>query len=164
MFINITATTETEAAEFDKIYKLEIVVIPTNKPMRRLENSDVVFRTEKEKYKAVADNIAELHEKMQPVLVGTTSIEKSERLSAILQRRGVRHVVLNAKFHEREAEIVAQAGRFGSVTISTNMAGRGTDILLGGNADFMTRMELVKKDRARAISVAEGAINPMAPA
>jgi preprotein translocase subunit SecA len=160
----MTGTAETEAAEFEKIYKLEIVVIPTNKPMRRLENSDVVYRTEKEKYKAVADNIAELHEKKQPVLVGTTSIEKSERLSAILQRRGVRHVVLNAKFHEREAEIVAQAGRLGSVTIATNMAGRGTDILLGGNADFMTRMELVKKGHARAISVAEGAINPMAPA
>ncbi len=160
----MTGTAETEAAEFDKIYKLEIVVIPTNKPMRRLENADVVYRTEKEKYKAVADDIATLHEKKQPVLVGTTSIEKSERLSAILQRRGVRHVVLNAKFHEREAEIVAQAGRLGSVTISTNMAGRGTDILLGGNPDFMTRMELVKKGHARAISVAEGAINPMAPA
>src|SRR3954466_15285564 len=150
----MTGTAETEAAEFDKIYKLEIVVIPTNKPMRRLENADVVYRTEKEKYKAVADNIAELHDNKQPVLVGTTSIEKSERLSAILQRRGVRHVVLNAKFHEREAEIVAQAGRLGSVTISTNMAGRGTDILLGGNADFMTRQELVKKAHARAISVA----------
>ncbi len=159
----MTGTAETEAAEFEKIYKLEIVVIPTNKPMRRLENSDVVYRTEKEKYNAVADNIAELHEKKQPVLVGTTSIEKSERLSAILQRRGVRHVVLNAKFHEREAEIVAQAGRLGMVTISTNMAGRGTDILLGGNPDFMTRQELVKKAHARAISVAEGAINPMAP-
>ncbi len=98
------------------------------------------------------------------MLVGTVSIEKSERLSGILQRKGVRHVVLNAKFHEREAEIVAQAGRAGMVTISTNMAGRGTDILLGGNADFMTRQELVKKSKARAISVAEGAINPMAPA
>jgi preprotein translocase subunit SecA len=160
----MTGTAETEAAEFEKIYKLEIVVIPTNKPMRRLENADVVYRTEKEKYKAVADDIATLHEKKQPVLVGTTSIEKSERLSGILQRRGVRHVVLNAKFHEREAEIVAQAGRLGSVTISTNMAGRGTDILLGGNPEFMTRMELVKKGQARAISVAEGAINPMAPA
>ena len=165
----MTGTAETEAAEFEKIYKLEIVVIPTNKPMRRLENSDVVFRTEKEKYKAVADNISELHEKGQPVLVGTTSIEKSERLSAILQKKGVKHVVLNAKFHEREAEIVAQAGRLGVVTISTNMAGRGTDILLGGNSEFMARQELVKtKDangnsRARAISVAEGAINPMAP-
>ena len=141
----MTGTAETEAAEFEKIYKLEIVVIPTNKPMLRLENPDVVYRTEKEKYKAVADNIAELHEKEQPVLVGTTSIEKSERLSGILQRKGVRHVVLNAKFHEREAEIVAQAGRLGMVTISTNMAGRGTDILLGGNPDFMARQELVKK-------------------
>jgi preprotein translocase subunit SecA len=116
----MTGTAETEAAEFEKIYKLEIVVIPTNMVMRRLENADVVFRTEKEKYKAVADNIAELHEKGQPALVGTTSIEKSERLSAILQKKGVRHVVLNAKFHEREAEIVAQAGRLGMVTISTN--------------------------------------------
>src|SRR5580658_7070212 len=160
----MTGTAETEAAEFEKIYKLEIVVIPTNKPMRRLENADVVYRTEKEKYKAVADDIALLHEKKQPVLVGTTSIEKSERLSGILQRKGVRHVVLNAKFHEREAEIVAQAGRLGMVTISTNMAGRGTDILLGGNPEFMARQELVKKGHARAISVAEGAINPMAPA
>jgi preprotein translocase subunit SecA len=139
-------------------------VIPTNKPLRRLENPDVVFRTEKEKYKAVAENIEELHAKGQPALVGTVSIEKSERLSAILQRKGVKHVVLNAKFHEREAEIVAQAGRQGMVTIATNMAGRGTDILLGGNADFMTRKELVDKKKARAISVAEGAINPMAPA
>ncbi|MGD0155868.1 MAG: preprotein translocase subunit SecA [Terracidiphilus sp.] len=160
----MTGTAETEAAEFEKIYKLEIVVIPTNKPLRRLENPDVVFRTEKEKYKAAADNIAELHEKGQPVLVGTVSIEKSERLSAILQKKGIKHVVLNAKFHEREAEIVAQAGRLGMVTIATNMAGRGTDILLGGNAEFMTRKELVDKKKARAISVAEGAINPMAPA
>jgi preprotein translocase subunit SecA len=160
----MTGTAETEAAEFEKIYKLEIVVIPTNKPMLRLENADVVYRTEKEKYKAVADDIAILHEKQQPVLVGTTSIEKSERLSGILQRQGVRHVVLNAKFHEREAEIVAQAGRLGMVTISTNMAGRGTDILLGGNPEFMARQELVKKGQARAISLAEGAIDPLAPA
>ena len=160
----MTGTAETEAAEFEKIYKLEIVVIPTNKLMRRLENPDVVFRTEKEKYKAAADDIAILHEKQQPVLVGTTSIEKSERLSGILQRKGVRHVVLNAKFHEREAEIVAQAGRLGMVTIATNMAGRGTDILLGGNPEFMARQELVKKGHARAISANEGAINPMAPA
>ena len=160
----MTGTAETEAAEFEKIYKLEIVVIPTNKKMLRLENPDVMYRSEAEKYKAVADDIAQLHEKKQPVLVGTVSIEKSERLSAILQRKGVRHVVLNAKFHEREAEIVAQAGRLGAVTISTNMAGRGTDILLGGNPDFMARQELVKKNHARAISVAEGAINPMAPA
>jgi preprotein translocase subunit SecA len=160
----MTGTAETEAAEFEKIYKLEIVVIPTNKPMLRKENPDVVYRTEKEKYKAVADDIALLHEQKQPVLVGTTSIEKSERLSGILQRKGVRHVVLNAKFHEREAEIVAQAGRLGMVTIATNMAGRGTDILLGGNAEFMARQELVKKGQARSISVAEGAISPMAPA
>jgi preprotein translocase subunit SecA len=159
----MTGTAETEAAEFEKIYKLEIVVIPTNKPLLRVENSDVVFRTTKEKYKAVADEIAELHERKQPVLVGTTSIEKSELLSGILQRKGVRHTVLNAKFHEREAEIVAQAGRLGMVTIATNMAGRGTDILLGGNADFMTRKQLVDQKKARAISVAEGAINPSAP-
>jgi preprotein translocase subunit SecA len=160
----MTGTAETEAAEFEKIYKLEIVVIPTNKPLLRLENPDVVYRTEKEKFNAVADSIAELHESGQPVLVGTTSIEKSERLSAILQRKGVRHVVLNAKFHEREAEIVAQAGRLGMVTISTNMAGRGTDILLGGNADFMTRQDLVKKGHARALGAGEGKINPIAPA
>jgi len=159
----MTGTAETEAAEFEKIYKLEIVVIPTNRPLLRAENPDVVYRTEKEKFKAVANSISELHEKMQPVLVGTTSIEKSERLSAILQRKGVRHVVLNAKFHEREAEIVAQAGRIGMVTIATNMAGRGTDILLGGNADFMTRQELVKKAHARALGAGEGKINPIAP-
>ena len=158
----MTGTAETEAAEFDNIYKLDIVVIPTNKPMRRIENADVVFRTAKEKYFAVADEIAGLHEKGQPVLVGTTSIEKSELLSQILQRKGVRHVVLNAKFHEREAEIVAQAGRHGMVTIATNMAGRGTDILLGGNAEFVAKQDLVKKGLARSISVAEGAINPMA--
>ncbi len=160
----MTGTAETEAAEFEKIYKLEIVVIPTNRPLLRLENPDVVYRTEKEKYKAAAEEIALLHEQKQPVLVGTTSIEKSERLSAILGRKGVKHVVLNAKQHEREAEYVAQAGKSGMVTIATNMAGRGTDILLGGNAEFMTRQELVKKNHARAISANEGAINPMAPA
>ena len=160
----MTGTAETEAAEFDKIYKLDIVVIPTNKPMLRADNSDVVYRTIKEKYKAVSEDIATVHETGQPILVGTTSIEKSELLSQTLQRKGVKHVVLNAKFHEREAEIVAQAGRLGMVTIATNMAGRGTDIVLGGNADFLTRQELVKKGLARAISAAEGAINPMAPA
>ena len=159
----MTGTAETEAAEFDKIYKLDITVIPTNKPMLRGDASDIVYRTIKEKYKAVAEDIATLHESGQPILVGTTSIEKSELLSQTLQRKGVKHVVLNAKFHEREAEIVAQAGRLGMVTISTNMAGRGTDIILGGNPDFMTRQELVKNGLARAISGAEGAINPMAP-
>jgi preprotein translocase subunit SecA len=158
----MTGTAETEATEFENIYKLEIVVIPTNKPMRRLENPDVVFRTAKEKYLAVADEIARLHEEKQPVLVGTTSIEKSELLSSILQRKGVKHVVLNAKFHEREAEIVAQAGRLGMVTIATNMAGRGTDIVLGGNAEFAAKQELLKKGLAQAVNAAQGAINPMA--
>jgi preprotein translocase subunit SecA len=158
----MTGTAETEATEFEKIYKLEIVVIPTNKPMRRLENPDVVFRTAKEKYFAVAEEIARLNELKQPVLVGTTSIEKSELLSSILQRKGVKHVVLNAKFHEREAEIVAQAGRLGMVTIATNMAGRGTDIVLGGNAEFAAKQELLKRGGAQAVSAAQGAINPMA--
>jgi preprotein translocase subunit SecA len=158
----MTGTAETEAAEFDKIYKLDIVVIPTNRKMLRIENADVVYRTAKEKYFAVADEIARLHEQRQPVLVGTTSIEKSELLSEILKRKGVRHVVLNAKFHEKEAEIVAQAGRLGMVTIATNMAGRGTDILLGGNSDFMARQDLVRKSQARAVSGAEGAISPVA--
>ncbi len=158
----MTGTAETEAAEFDKIYKLEIVVIPTNRVMQRLEFPDVVYRTAKEKYFAVADEIERLHEAKQPVLVGTTSIEKSELLSEILKRKNVRHVVLNAKFHEREAEIVAQAGRIGMVTIATNMAGRGTDILLGGNADFMARQELAKSGTARALSAVEGEISPVA--
>jgi preprotein translocase subunit SecA len=160
----MTGTAETEAAEFDKIYKLEITVIPTNRVMRRIENPDVVYRTAKEKYLAVADEIARLHEQKQPVLVGTTSIEKSELLSEILKKKNVRHVVLNAKFHEKEAEIVAQAGRLGTVTIATNMAGRGTDILLGGNPDFLAKQELVKKGVAKAVSAAEGAISPLAPA
>jgi preprotein translocase subunit SecA len=158
----MTGTAETEAAEFDKIYKLDIVVIPTNRKMQRIENADVVYRTAQEKYFAVADEISRLHTEKQPVLVGTTSIEKSELLSEILKRKGVRHVVLNAKFHEKEAEIVAQAGRLGMVTIATNMAGRGTDILLGGNSDFMARQDLVRKSQARAVSAAEGTISPVA--
>ena len=137
----MTGTAETEAAEFDKIYRLEVVVIPTNKPLLRIENSDVVYRTEKEKYFAAADEIQKLAENGQPVLVGTTSVEKSERLSELLKKKGVRHVVLNAKYHEKEAEIVAQAGRKGAITIATNMAGRGTDILLGGNPEFMAKQE-----------------------
>jgi preprotein translocase subunit SecA len=155
----MTGTAETEATEFDNIYKLEVIVIPTNKQMLRLENPDVVFRTEKEKYFAVADEIQKLHEKGQPVLVGTTSIEKSERLSELLKKKGLKqHVVLNAKFHEREAEFVAQAGRKGMVTIATNMAGRGTDILLGGNPEFMAKQELVKKGIAQQLRVAQGKI------
>ncbi len=158
----MTGTADTEAAEFEKIYELSVVVIPTNMPMRRIDNTDVVFRTAKEKYFAVADEIARLNELKQPVLVGTTSIEKSELLSQILQRKNIRHVVLNAKFHEREAEIVAQAGHLGMVTIATNMAGRGTDIVLGGNPEFLAKQELVKKNRARAVSAAEGEISPTA--
>ncbi|MGA2102032.1 MAG: preprotein translocase subunit SecA, partial [Candidatus Sulfotelmatobacter sp.] len=154
----MTGTAETEATEFDKIYKLEVVVIPTNKQMLRIENPDIVYRTEKEKYFAAADEIQKLAETGQPVLVGTTSVEKSERLSDLLKKKGIKHVVLNAKFHEREAEIVAQAGRKGMVTIATNMAGRGTDILLGGNPEFMAKQEMVKKGIAQQLRVAQGKI------
>jgi len=135
----MTGTADTEAVEFDKIYKLEVAVIPTNCTLIRIENPDEIYRTEEEKFRAVVKEIAELHEKGQPVLVGTVSIEKSERLSEMLKKRGVPHVVLNAKYHEREAEIVAQAGRLNAVTIATNMAGRGTDILLGGNPEYLAR-------------------------
>jgi preprotein translocase subunit SecA len=154
----MTGTAETEATEFDKIYKLEVVVIPTNKQMLRIENPDIVYRTEKEKYFAAADEIQQLTAQGQPVLVGTTSVAKSEHLSELLKKKGIKHVVLNAKFHEREAEIVAQAGRKGMVTIATNMAGRGTDILLGGNPEFMAKQELVKKGIAQQLRVAQGKI------
>src|SRR5450432_4628025 len=154
----MTGTADTEATEFGKIYKLDVIVIPTNKQMLRIENPDLVYRTEKEKYLASADEIQKLHDTGQPVLVGTTSIEKSERLSEILKKKGIKHVVLNAKFHEKEAEIVAQAGRKGMVTIATNMAGRGTDILLGGNPEFMAKQECVKKGIAQPIRVAQGKI------
>jgi preprotein translocase subunit SecA len=154
----MTGTAETEATEFDNIYKLDVIVIPTNKQMLRVENPDVIYRTEREKYFAVADEIQKLNETGQPVLVGTTSIEKSERLSDLLKKKGLKHVVLNAKFHEREAEFVAQAGRKGMVTIATNMAGRGTDILLGGNPEFMAKQELVKKGIAQQLRVAQGKI------
>jgi preprotein translocase subunit SecA len=127
-------------------------------PLLRKENKDVVFRTEKEKYFAVADEIAVIHETRQPVLVGTTSIEKSERLSELLKKKGVQHVVLNAKYHEREAEIVAQAGRIGRVTIATNMAGRGTDILLGGNPEFMAKQEALKRGLATAVKEVAGGV------
>ena len=155
----MTGTAETEAPEFDKIYRLEVLVIPTNRTLLRQENPDIVYRTEKEKYFAAADEIQRLHESGQPVLVGTTSIEKSERLSDLLNKKGLKqHVVLNAKFHEKEAEIVAQAGRKGRVTIATNMAGRGTDILLGGNPEFMAKQECVKKGIAQPIRAAQGKI------
>jgi len=135
----MTGTAETEAAEFQKIYNLDVTVIPTNRPMIRKEFPDVVYRTEEEKFRNAAKEIKELQQKGQPVLVGTISVEKSERLSAMLKRMGVKHEVLNAKHHEREAHIVAQAGRKGAITVSTNMAGRGTDILLGGNPEFTAR-------------------------
>jgi preprotein translocase subunit SecA len=135
----MTGTAETEAEEFMKIYKLDVVVIPTNRAMRRIENPDMIYRTEREKFDAVVKEIKQNNEKGQPVLVGTISIDRSEKLSSLLKKAGVKHVVLNAKYHEKEAEIVAQAGRKSAVTIATNMAGRGTDILLGGNADFMAR-------------------------
>jgi len=154
----MTGTAETEAPEFDKIYKLEVVVIPTNRTLLRIENPDVVYRTEREKYFAVADEIQKLAEKEQPVLVGTVSVEKSERLSELLKKKGVRHVVLNAKYHEREAEIVAQAGRKASVTIATNMAGRGTDILLGGNPEFISKQECLKRGIAQKLKAAAGEV------
>jgi preprotein translocase subunit SecA len=142
----MTGTAETEAEEFMKIYKLDVVVIPTNQTLRRIENPDVIYRTEREKFEAVLKEIKQLNETGQPALVGTISIDRSEKLSSMLKRAGVKHVVLNAKYHEKEAEIVAQAGRKGAVTIATNMAGRGTDILLGGNAEFMARDVLRKKE------------------
>ncbi|MBV8571880.1 MAG: preprotein translocase subunit SecA, partial [Acidobacteriaceae bacterium] len=151
----MTGTADTEAAEFSKIYNLDVTVIPTNKPMIRLENPDIVYRTEEEKFRNAAKEIKELHEKGQPVLVGTISVEKSEKLSGLLKRMGVRHEVLNAKNHEREAHIVAQAGRKGAVTVSTNMAGRGTDILLGGNPDVLLEDRLKKLGKSPDVIPAE---------
>jgi preprotein translocase subunit SecA len=142
----MTGTAETEAEEFGKIYKLDVLPIPTNRTLRRIENSDVIYRTEREKFEAVVKEIRQCNEKGQPVLVGTITIDRSEKLSAMLKRAGIKHVVLNAKYHEKEAEIVAQAGRKGAVTIATNMAGRGTDILLGGNPDFLARDILRRKE------------------
>ena len=141
----MTGTAATEAGEFQEIYKLDVIEIPTNKPVVRNDRPDVIYKTEKAKFDAVIEHIKACHEKGQPVLVGTVTIEKSELLSAMLKRNGIPHNVLNAKHHEREAEIIAQAGKYGAVTIATNMAGRGTDIMLGGNAEFMARSDL-KKD------------------
>ena len=144
----MTGTADTESVEFKEIYHLDVVVIPTNQPMIRIDNHDVVYKTEDEKFDAVIQEIQDCHERGQPVLVGTVSIEKSERVAEKLKKTSVKHYVLNAKNHEREAEFVAQAGRFGAVTISTNMAGRGTDIVLGGNPEFMAAAEVGTKDPA----------------
>src|SRR5881628_2817354 len=152
----MTGTADTEASEFAKIYNLDVNVIPTNRPMIRTDYADVIYRTEKEKFDAIVEEIKDCYERGQPVLVGTISIEKSERLAGYLKRQGIKHNVLNAKYHEKEAEIIAQAGQKGAVTIATNMAGRGTDILLGGNPDFLFKRilyqgEELPEDRKQAI-------------
>ena len=151
----MTGTADTEAAEFAKIYNLDVAVIPTNRPLRRFEEPDTIYRTEHEKFDAIVDDIIDKQEAGRPVLVGTVSIEKSERLSGMLKRRGVKHVVLNAKYHAQEAEIVAQAGRKGTVTIATNMAGRGTDILLGGNPEFTARQRCLADEVAERLPKGE---------
>ena len=159
----MTGTADTEAAEFRKTYNLDVVVIPTNMPLIRTNYPDVIYKTEEEKFRAASREIEELHRSGRPVLVGTISIEKSERLSQMLKRRGIPHNVLNAKHHEREAEIIAQAGRVGAVTLSTNMAGRGTDILLGGNSKFLAKTmvdeeadgEAVQKAYEKALAIVQ---------
>ena len=138
----MTGTAMTEAQEFEEIYNLDVVEIPTNKPMIRKDENDVIYKNENAKFKAVVESIKQSHEKGQPVLIGTVSIEKSEKLSKLLQKEGIKHEVLNAKYHEQEAAIVAQAGKYGAVTIATNMAGRGTDIMLGGNSEFLAKEEM----------------------
>ncbi len=140
----MTGTAMTEEPEFQEIYHLDVIEIPTNKEMVRIDNHDIIYKNENAKFRAVIEEIKKSHEKGQPVLVGTVSIEKSEKLSSMLKREGIKHEVLNAKFHEKEAEIIAQAGKFGSVTIATNMAGRGTDIMLGGNSEYLAKQEMRK--------------------
>lgn len=144
----MTGTAMTEEAEFEEIYKLDVISIPTNKPMIRKDQNDVIYKHEDAKFKAVIEDIKEAHSNGQPVLVGTVSIEKSEKLSKLLQKEGIKHEVLNAKYHEKEAAIIAQAGKYGAVTIATNMAGRGTDIMLGGNAEFLAKEAMAKKKYA----------------
>src|SRR5258706_379717 len=158
----MTGTAETEAGEFHSTYKLEVIAIPTHMPMVRKDNPDMIYRTLPEKWDAVVEEIQERYEHGQPVLVGTVSVENSELIARRLQRVGVPHNVLNAKYHEREAEIVAQAGRKGAITIATNMAGRGTDILLGGNPEFMAKQEAVKRGLAKPVASLEGAVDPKA--
>ncbi len=142
----MTGTAMTEEAEFEEIYNLDVVEIPTNKPMIRKDENDVIYKNENAKYKAIVENVKQSYQKGQPVLIGTVSIEKSEKLSKLLKQEGIKHEVLNAKYHEKEAEIVAQAGKYGAVTIATNMAGRGTDIMLGGNSEFLAKEEMRRKN------------------
>jgi preprotein translocase subunit SecA len=151
----MTGTAETEAAEFNKIYNLDVIVVPTNRSLKRIEEPDLIYRTEREKYEAIVNDIIEKQNSGRPTLVGTVSIEKSERLSALLKKRGIRHVVLNAKYHAQEAEIVAQAGHKNNVTIATNMAGRGTDILLGGNAEHAARQQTLAEQVAERLPKGE---------
>jgi preprotein translocase subunit SecA len=156
----MTGTADTEAPEFHKIYNLEVVVIPTNKPIQRKDYDDLVYKTEREKFKAVFEHIMECNQAGQPVLVGTTSVEKSEALSKLLDKKGIPYNLLNAKQHEREAYVVAQAGRKGAITIATNMAGRGTDILLGGNPEMLGRMEVIETARAEIAAMGDGYRQP----
>jgi preprotein translocase subunit SecA len=153
----MTGTAETEAEELHKIYKLEVLQIPTNRGIQRKDYDDLVYKTEREKFKAVVEEIADSVERGQPSLVGTVSVEKSEAIASLLRKRGIKHEVLNAKQHEREALIVAQAGRPGTITIATNMAGRGTDIILGGNAEMLAKAEMIlaRKDPTSEENIAE---------
>ena len=155
----MTGTAMTEEAEFREIYNLDVVSIPTNKPMIRTDHNDIIYKNENAKYRAIVNDIKASHEKGQPVLVGTVSIQKSEKLSNILKKEGIQHEVLNAKYHEKEAEIVAQAGKYGAVTIATNMAGRGTDIMLGGNSEFLAKQEMRKQKYPEELIVAAVAYN-----
>ena len=155
----MTGTAMTEEDEFNEIYKLDVVEIPTNKPVIRIDHNDVIYKNEKAKFKAVAQEVKESHAKGQPVLIGTVSIEKSEKLSNELRKQNIPHQVLNAKQHEREAQIIAQAGKFGAVTIATNMAGRGTDIMLGGNSEYLAIQEMRKKGMSEELITASTAYN-----